>query len=68
MLAYAPGRVSCFFQSAERSSAPATHTFGFQDVATLDDGNVSPTSVPATKLTKAEKKMPAELVRRAVGG
>ncbi len=64
-----PQRESLLLLPVHREKFGARYaTFGFQDVATLDDGNVWPASFAATKLTKVDEKMRAELVRRAVGG
>lgn len=66
MPAYAQGKkVLCFFQSADKFDTRYA-TFGFNDVANLDDGSTWPTSFAITKLTKADEKFFAELVRRAV--
>jgi uncharacterized protein YdhG (YjbR/CyaY superfamily) len=67
MPAYAKdGKVVCFFQSAAKFNARYA-TFGFNDTASLDDGGMWPTSFALAKLTEAEEKTIAELVRRAVG-
>jgi uncharacterized protein YdhG (YjbR/CyaY superfamily) len=67
MPAYAhDGKVVCFFQSAEKFGARYA-TFGFNDPATLDDGNMWATSFAITKLTAKDEKQIAALVRRAVG-
>ena len=60
------GKVLCFFQPADKFGARYA-TFGFQDPATLDDGNVWATSFAITKLTKADESRLAELVTKAVG-
>ena len=67
MPAYArDGKVVCFFQSAEKFGARYA-TFGFNDPATLDDGNMWATSFAITKLTAKDEKQIVALVRRAVG-
>jgi len=67
MPAYAlDGKVLCFFQPADKFGARYA-TFGFQDPAALDDGNVWATSFAITKLTKADEDRLAELVTKAVG-
>ena len=67
MPAYAKdGKVLCFLQVASKFDARYA-TFGFQDAAQLDDGNVWPTSFAVTKLTRADEKRLAGLVRKAVG-
>lgn len=67
MPAYAlDGKVVCFFQSAGKFDGRYA-TFGFNDVAKLDQGNMWPTSFALVELTGAEEKRIAELVKRAVG-
>ncbi|MEO8246936.1 MAG: DUF1801 domain-containing protein [Chloroflexota bacterium] len=66
MPAYAKNdKVLCFFQSADKFKARYA-TFGFNDVAALDDGSMWPTSWALTKLTAADEKVIAALVKRAV--
>lgn len=66
MPAYAKGgKVICFFQSAEKFKARYA-TLGFNDGATLDEGAMWPTSYALTKLTAAEEKKIAALVKKAV--
>jgi len=66
MPAYAKGgKVICFFQSAEKFKARYA-TLGFNDAATLDQGAMWPTSYALTKLTAAEEKKIAALVKKAV--
>jgi uncharacterized protein YdhG (YjbR/CyaY superfamily) len=67
MPAYAnkDGKVVCFFQSADKFKARYA-TFGFNDAAKLDDGNMWPTSFALTKLTPAEEKKIGALVKKAV--
>jgi uncharacterized protein YdhG (YjbR/CyaY superfamily) len=66
MPAYArDGKVICFFQSADKFDARYA-TLGFQDTANLDDGNMWPTSFALMKLTAAEEKKIAALVKQAV--
>ncbi|MFN2198503.1 MAG: iron chaperone [Anaerolineales bacterium] len=66
MPAYAKdGNVICFFQAAQKFKARYA-TFGFNDHANLDDGNMWPTSFALTKLTKAEEARIAALVQKAV--
>ncbi|MGN6167596.1 MAG: iron chaperone [Solirubrobacteraceae bacterium] len=65
MPAYAKdGKVVCFFQSAAKFKARYA-TFGFSDKANLDDGNMWPTSFALKKLTSAEEKKIAGLVKQA---
>ena len=67
MPAYAKdGKVVCFFQSAHKFKARYA-TFGFSDTAALDEGVMWPTSFALLKLTSAEEKKLAELVKRAAG-
>jgi uncharacterized protein YdhG (YjbR/CyaY superfamily) len=66
MPAYAKdGKVVCFFQSADKFKARYA-TFGFNDVANLDDGAMWPTSFALKELTDAEAATISELVKRAV--
>ncbi|HYI24263.1 MAG TPA: DUF1801 domain-containing protein [Thermomicrobiales bacterium] len=66
MPAYAnvDGKVICFFQSAAKFGARYA-TFGFNDTARLDDGDMWPTSFALARLGDAEEKRIAELVRKA---
>ena len=66
MPAYAKdGKVICFFQSADKFKARYA-TFGFNDDANLDVGSMWPTSWALTKLTAADEKKIAALVKKAV--
>jgi uncharacterized protein YdhG (YjbR/CyaY superfamily) len=67
MPAYAnkDGKVVCFFRAAEKFKDRYA-TFGFNDAANLDEGNMWPTSFGLTKVTSAEEKQIAALVKRAV--
>ncbi len=68
MPAYArDGKVLAFFKPAHKFGTRYA-TLGFEDPATLDDGNVWPTTFAITTLTKADEKRLAELVSKAVGG
>ena len=68
MPAYAlDGKVVTFLKPAEKFGSRYV-TVGFEDPATLDDGNVWPTSYAVTKLTKADEKTLTQLVKKAVGG
>lgn len=62
----AAGKVVCFFTAAGKFDSRYA-SFGFNDVARLDDGNVWPTAFAVTRLTAAEEKMIAGLLRKAVG-
>ena len=67
MPAYAngDGKIVCFFQAAAKFNARYA-TFGFQDSANLDDGAMWATSFALTKLTAADEKKIAALVKKAV--
>jgi uncharacterized protein YdhG (YjbR/CyaY superfamily) len=67
MPAYAnsAGKVVCFFTPAAKFKERFA-TLGFNADAKLDDGNMWPTSWALTKLTAAEEKRIADLVKRAV--
>ena len=60
------GKVLCFFQSAAKFNARYA-TFGFDEVAALDDGAMWPTSYALTELGDAEEARIEELVRKALG-
>lgn len=65
MPAYArDGKVICFFQSAGKFDARYA-TFGFNDDANLDEGNMWPTAFALVRLTEAEEKRIVELIRRS---
>ncbi|GAA4481320.1 DUF1801 domain-containing protein [Rhodococcus olei] len=67
MPAYAKaGKVVCFFRSAEKFTSRYA-TLGFEDMATLDDGSMWPTSFALTKITAEDEARIGELVRRAAG-
>jgi uncharacterized protein YdhG (YjbR/CyaY superfamily) len=66
MPAYAKhDKVVCFFQSAHKFKARYA-TIGFSDQANLDEGTIWPTSFALTKLTTADEKRIAALVKKAV--
>jgi uncharacterized protein YdhG (YjbR/CyaY superfamily) len=67
MPAYADkdGKVICFFQAAGKFNVRYA-TFGFQPDAKLDDGNMWAASFALIKLTAAEEKKIAALVKKAV--
>jgi uncharacterized protein YdhG (YjbR/CyaY superfamily) len=66
MPAYArDGKIVCFFQSADKFKVRYA-TFGFNEDAHLDEGNMWPTSFALTKLTSTEEWRIRELVKRAV--
>jgi uncharacterized protein YdhG (YjbR/CyaY superfamily) len=65
MPAYAKdGKVVCFFKSAGKFESRYA-TFGFEEAANLDDGAMWPTSWALTKLTPADEKKIAALVKKA---
>lgn len=68
MPAYAneDGKVVFFFQGAEKFEARYA-SFGFNDTAMLDDGNVWPTAYAIKELSDTEEKLIIELLQRAVG-
>ena len=66
MPAYAKdGKVVCFFQAADKFKSRYA-TFGFNDVANLDDGTMWPTSYALTKLSPAVEKQLTTLIKQAV--
>ena len=66
MPAYAKdGKVVCFFKPAEKFNQRYA-TFGFEEAANLDDGAMWVTSFAVTKLTPADEKKMAALVKKAV--
>ncbi len=68
MPAYAnkEGKVVVFFQNASKFKARYA-TLGFNDDAKLDDGNVWPTAYALMKLTAADEKRIAALIKQAAG-
>ncbi len=66
MPAYAneQGKVVCFFTAASKFKSRYA-TFGFNDDANLDDGNMWPTSFALQRLTAAEEARIGELVKKA---
>jgi uncharacterized protein YdhG (YjbR/CyaY superfamily) len=67
MPAYAneEGKIVCFFTPAEKFKERYA-TIGFNPTANLDEGNMWPTSWALQKLTDAEEKKIAALVKKAV--
>jgi uncharacterized protein YdhG (YjbR/CyaY superfamily) len=66
MPAYAKeGKVVCFFQSADKFESRYA-TFGFNDTANLDEGAMWPVAFALKKLTAADEKRIAALVKKAV--
>jgi uncharacterized protein YdhG (YjbR/CyaY superfamily) len=67
MPAYAlDGQVLCFFQAAAKFKSRYA-TFGFNDNAKLDDGDMWPTSYALTALGKTQEAAITALVKKAVG-
>ena len=65
MPAYArDGKVVCFYKSADKFKTRYA-TFGFEEAANLDDGEMWPTSYALTKLTAADEKKLRALVKKA---
>jgi uncharacterized protein YdhG (YjbR/CyaY superfamily) len=58
-------KVICFFKDAGKFKERYS-SFGFNDNANLDAGSMWPTSYALTKLTKADEKTIADLVKQAV--
>ncbi len=67
MPAYAneDGKVVCFFQTGQKFGSRYA-TFGFQDSANLDEGDMWPTGFALKKLTPADEKKIVALVKKAV--
>ena len=66
MPAYArDGKIVCFFQAAEKFGTRYS-TFGFNDTANLDEGELWPTAFAVKQLTPAVEKEIAALVKKAV--
>lgn len=66
MPAYARnGKVVCFFQGSQKFKTRYS-TLGFSDEATLDEGNLWPTTFALKELTAADEARIAALVKRAV--
>lgn len=63
---YKDGKVLCFFQPAAKFKARYA-TFGFDEVAQLDEGDMWPTSYALRKLSKADEQRLADLIKRAIG-
>jgi uncharacterized protein YdhG (YjbR/CyaY superfamily) len=67
MPAYAKdGQVVCFFQSGHKFKARYA-TFGFQQAANLDEGDMWPTSFALKRLTADLEERIGTLVKRAAG-
>ena len=63
--ANADGKVICFFQAAQKFGSRYA-TFGFNDTANLDEGNMWAASFALVKLTAAEEANIIALVKKAV--
>jgi hypothetical protein len=59
------GKIVCFFQCAQKFNTRYA-TFGFNDIATLDDGNMWPVAFALTELTAEDEARISALVKRAV--
>ena len=59
-------KVVCFFKPGEKFKSRYA-TFGFEEAAKLDDGNIWVTSFAVKKLDDADKKKLATLIKKAVG-
>jgi uncharacterized protein YdhG (YjbR/CyaY superfamily) len=59
------GKIVCFFKSADKFNSRYA-TIGFEETANLDSGAMWPTSYALTKLTPADEKKIAALVKKAV--
>jgi uncharacterized protein YdhG (YjbR/CyaY superfamily) len=65
MPAYAKdGKIVCFFQSGQKYKTRYS-TFGFQDAARLDEGDIWPTAFALKRLTSDVEKKIGTLVKRA---
>ena len=58
------GKVVCFYQSGQKFKSRYA-TFGFQDSAHLDEGDLWPTAYAVKKLTPSVEQRIAELVKKA---
>ena len=68
MPAYAKdGKVVCYFTAASKFKSRYA-TFGFNDEANLDEGNIWPVSFALTELTAADEARIGALVKKAVSG
>ena len=67
MPAYAKdGKVVCYFRDAGKFKERYS-MFGFNETAKLDDGSMWPVAYALTKLTPADEKKLAALVKKALG-
>ena len=58
------GKIVCFFTAADKFKSRYA-SFGFEENANLDEGSMWPTSYALTKLTDADEKKIAALVKKA---
>jgi len=58
-------KIVCFFKSADKFKSRYA-TIGFEEAATIDDGAMWPVAFALTKLTPADEKKIAALVKKAV--
>lgn len=67
MPAYAKdGKVLCFYQSASKFNARYA-TFGFEEIAALDEGAMWPTSYALKSIGDEEEARIVELIKKALG-
>ena len=67
MPAYAKdGKVLCFFQATSKFGARYA-TFGFEEIAALDDGSMWPTAYALIELGDEEEAKIEALIRKATG-
>jgi uncharacterized protein YdhG (YjbR/CyaY superfamily) len=59
------GKIVCFFQPSSKFKTRYA-TFGFQQDAKLDDGNMWPVAFAVTKLTPADEEKIIEFLKKAV--
>lgn len=62
---YYNDKLICFFQAAGKFKVRYS-TFGFQEDAKLDDGNIWPTSFAIKKMDDSVKKLITKLVKKAI--
>jgi uncharacterized protein YdhG (YjbR/CyaY superfamily) len=60
------GKVICFFQPKSKFKVRYS-TFGFQPIATIDDGEMWPVAFAVEKLTPSAEAQLAKLVKKAAG-
>lgn len=58
------GKVVCYFRPAQRFGDRFL-TFGFNDIAKLDDGDIWPLAYAVKEMTPSVEKLVAELVKKA---